>query len=65
MGEANWFNKTKGYSFIVPSDGGQDLLGHIKAVEKAGYIGLAEGARVSYEPVTAAIRTSAKNLRLS
>jgi len=49
MGKVKWFNTTKGYGFIQPEDGGSDVFVHISAVEKAGYTGLAEGARVSYE----------------
>jgi cold shock CspA family protein len=42
-----WFNATKGYGFIQPDGGGKDVLVHISAVEKAGFTGLAEGAKVS------------------
>jgi CspA family cold shock protein len=44
MGTVKWFNPTKGYGFIQPDTGGKDVFVHISAVEKAGYIGLAEGA---------------------
>jgi len=49
MGKVKWFNTTKGYGFIQPDDGSSDVFVHISAVEKAGYTGLAEGARISYE----------------
>ncbi|MGV7215992.1 cold-shock protein [Bradyrhizobium sp. UFLA05-112] len=49
MGKVKWFNATKGYGFIQPDDGSSDVFVHISAVEKAGYTGLAEGARISYE----------------
>jgi cold shock protein len=65
MGIVTWFNPTKGYGFIQPNGGGQDVFVHISAVEKAGYTGLAEGAKVSYELVTGrGGKTSAENLRL-
>lgn len=65
MGTVKWFNSTKGYGFIQPSDGGNDVFVHISAVEKAGYTGLAEGAKISYELFTGRNgKQSAENLRL-
>jgi CspA family cold shock protein len=66
MGIVKWFNATKGFGFIRPENGGAaDVFVHISAVEKAGYTGLAEGARVSYELITGRNgKTSAENLRL-
>ena len=52
VGTVKWFNATKGYGFIKPDGGGADVFVHISAVEKAGYTGLDEGARLSYELVT-------------
>ena len=49
MGKVKWFNTSKGYGFIEPDDGSSDVFVHISAVERAGYTGLAEGARISYE----------------
>ncbi|MBB4398871.1 CspA family cold shock protein [Bradyrhizobium sp. ERR14] len=64
IGTVKWFNPTKGYGFIAPEDGGNDIFVHISAVEKAGYTSLAEGARVSYEVVTNRGKQAAENLRL-
>ena len=50
-GTVKWFNSTKGFGFIQPDDGSTDVFVHISAVEKAGFNGLAEGAKVSYEIV--------------
>ncbi len=50
-GTVKWFNATKGYGFIEPQDGGQDVFVHISAVERAGMGSLAEGQKVSYEVV--------------
>ena len=48
-GTVKWFNATKGYGFIPPSNGGQDIFVHISAVERAGLRELVEGQVVSYE----------------
>ena len=48
-GTVKWFNLTKGYGFIQPSDGGADAFGHISAVERAGLRSLSEGQKVEYE----------------
>ena len=48
-GTVKWFNGTKGYGFIQPDDGGQDVFVHISAVEQAGLRGLDENQKVSYE----------------
>ena len=50
-GTVKWFNSTKGFGFIEPSDGGQDAFVHISAVERAGMTDLREGQKVSYELV--------------
>ena len=47
-GVVKWFNSTKGFGFIQPDQGGQDIFVHISAVERAGLRGLNEGQRVSY-----------------
>ncbi|MBH5392100.1 cold-shock protein [Bradyrhizobium diversitatis] len=64
-GIVKWFNATKGYGFIKPDDGGSNVFVHIRAVEKAGYTGLAEGARISFELKTGSSgKMSAENLRI-
>ena len=64
-GTVKWFNATKGFGFIQPDDGGQDVFVHISAVERAGLSGLNEGQKVSYEVVSDPKRgkTSAENLK--
>ncbi|GJE38283.1 cold-shock protein [Methylobacterium persicinum] len=51
-GTVKWFNATKGFGFIQPEEGGQDVFVHISAVERAGMGTLNEGQRVSYEVET-------------
>jgi cold shock protein len=48
-GTVKWFNSQKGFGFIQPETGDQDIFVHISAVERAGLNGLNEGQKVSYE----------------
>jgi CspA family cold shock protein len=48
-GTVKWFNATKGFGFIQPDDGGNDVFVHISAVERAGLGSLNEGQKVSFE----------------
>lgn len=48
-GTVKWFNSQKGFGFIQPSDGGNDVFVHISAVERAGLSSLAEGQKVTFE----------------
>ena len=63
-GTVKWFNTTKGYGFIKPEDGSDDVFVHISAVERAGLRTLEEGQKVNYELVTDRGRTSADNLSI-
>jgi len=65
-GTVKWFNGQKGFGFIAPDDGGNDVFVHISAVERAGLSGLAEGQKVSYEIVVDRKRgkSNAENLRV-
>lgn len=49
IGNVKWFNQTKGFGFIEPVDGGQDVFVHISAVQRAGLAGLSDGQKVEYE----------------
>lgn len=48
-GTVKWFNAKKGYGFIQPDDGGNDVFVHISAVERSGIDNLNEGQKISYE----------------
>jgi CspA family cold shock protein len=65
-GTVKWFNPTKGYGFIQPSDGGggKDVFVHISAVERAGLSSLNDGQAVEYEIERNRGRESAVNLKI-
>ena len=48
-GTVKWFNSAKGYGFIAPDEGGNDVFVHISAVEAAGLRTLNDDQKVSYE----------------
>ncbi len=50
-GIVKWFNAQKGFGFIQPELGGNDVFVHVSAVERAGLRGLAEGQKITYEIV--------------
>jgi len=49
IGTVKWFNGQKGFGFIEPEGGGNDVFVHISAVERAGLGSLHEGQKVSFE----------------
>jgi len=63
-GTVKWFNTTKGYGFIQPASGGNDVFVHISAVQRAGLQGLSDGQKVSYELQTERGKTAAVDIKL-
>lgn len=65
IGTVKFFNATKGFGFIAPEAGGNDVFVHVTAVERAGMGSLAEGQKVSFEAVhdRKTGKTSAENLQ--
>ncbi len=58
-GTVKWFNADKGYGFISPAEGGDDVFVHFSAITGEGYRSLNEGAKVEYE-----VEQGPKGLRL-
>ena len=50
-GTVKWFNDAKGFGFIAPEDGGDDIFVHFSAISATGFRSLKEGQRVSFEVV--------------
>jgi CspA family cold shock protein len=48
-GTVKWFNDSKGYGFITPDDGSEDLFAHFSAIQMNGFKTLKEGQKVSFE----------------
>ena len=49
VGTVKFYNETRGFGFIAPEDGGNDVFVHATALERAGMTGLVEGQKVSFD----------------
>ncbi len=49
LGTVKWFNDAKGFGFISPDEGGEELFAHFSAIQMAGFKTLKENQRVSFE----------------
>ena len=63
QGTVKWFNSQKGFGFIQPDNGGNDVFVHISAVEAAGMRTLNEGQKITYEVKSDRGKDAATNLQ--
>ena len=63
-GTVKWFNKDKGFGFIAPDEGGNDVFVHITALQAANIGDLPDGTKVSYDIVENRGKSSAGDLQL-
>ena len=64
-GTVKWFNNEKGYGFITPDEGGEDLFVHFSAIAGSGFKSLDEGAKVSFEVTQGQKGPQATDVQLS
>lgn len=62
-GKVKWFNNQKGYGFITPDDGSQDLFAHFSEIQGDGYKSLEEGQEVEFEKSSSDKGPKAANIR--
>ena len=63
VGVVKWFNDAKGFGFIQPEEGGDDVFAHFSAVQMDGFRTLKQGSRVSFEVVQGPKGSLAQNIR--
>ena len=61
-GIVKWFNDSKGFGFITPDDGGEDLFAHFSAIQMNGFKSLREGQRVAFEVIDGPKGKQASNI---
>lgn len=64
-GTVKWFNDSKGFGFITPDGGGEDLFAHFSAIQSKGFRSLAEGQRVTFDITKGPKGNQASNILLA
>jgi CspA family cold shock protein len=62
-GTVKWFNDSKGFGFITPDGGGEDLFAHFSEIKSSGFKTLKENQRVSFEVTTGPKGKQAANIQ--
>jgi CspA family cold shock protein len=62
-GIVNWFNDSKGFGFITPDEGGEDLFAHFSAIQTQGFKSLQENQRVSFDVTSGPKGKQASNIQ--
>ena len=62
-GTVKWFNSSKGFGFIAPDGGGEDVFAHFSAIQAQGFKTLAENQKVSFDVTSGPKGKQAANIR--
>jgi CspA family cold shock protein len=64
IGTVKWFNSSKGFGFITPDGGGEDVFAHFSAIQAQGFKTLAESQKVSFDVTSGPKGKQAANIHL-